>query len=674
VKPVVFSRTTALIGAGTFAGALLLYGSTLAPTVAFVDSGELTLAAYSGGVAHPPGFPLYVLLAHLATLIPIGDIAVRVNFASAAFAALTCALVGLIVFHATRAGTAGPEQGSSPDAAKPTLAPAVLSGLLLACSHTLWAYATVAEVYTLNAAISTTVWLLLIRWRHLWCEAARRGNLPPDRLLYNAAIVFGLGLGVHLTTMGLLLPAMVAFVVGTMGRSARTLQRVLLASATTAAAAVAVYAYLPLAASRQPLMNWGNPNDWQRLLWHVTGRQYQGFLSFSGSTAISELKYFLHLAAGEFGPPWAPIVPTLAGAGLAVTYRRDRPIFWFLVLIVVFNVGYSISYPIAEDKDAYYLPTFMAMTIAAGLAVSSLLMTVQSLGRGSLFAWAVVMVSFVAVPAMAFAANLPYNDRRNYFLARDYVDNLLRPVAANGLLLTGDWQVYSPILYLREVEHRRRDVVVIDVNQLRRSWYFDYLRQAFPQTLERSRDRVDAYVGELRRWEQNPALYQRDAALTRRLSARYYAMLSGLIEEHMRLAPVYVTVDLAVGSRSPDPVLTAALLDAYHFKPQLLVFEIAKDAAFRAPAVAANIDGLADRMIRFRNDDVVVLKVRPVYVSMLYNSGRYLADNGRLSAAINSFQQALALEPQFDGAREALSKAVAASGEAGGAAKDATPP
>jgi hypothetical protein len=59
---------------------------------------------------------------------------------------------------------------------------------------------------------------------------------------------------------------------------------------------------------------------------------------------------------------------------------------------------------------------------------------------------------------------------------------------------------------------------------------------------------------------------------------------------------------------------------------------------------------------------------------MLYNSGRYLADNGRLSAAINSFQQALALEPQFDGAREALSKAVAASGEAGGAAKDATPP
>lgn len=50
--------------------AMVVYGSTLAPTVTLVDSGELIVAAWNLGVAHPPGFPLYVLLAHAATRVP----------------------------------------------------------------------------------------------------------------------------------------------------------------------------------------------------------------------------------------------------------------------------------------------------------------------------------------------------------------------------------------------------------------------------------------------------------------------------------------------------------------------------------------------------------------------------------------------------------------------------
>src|SRR6266851_1608626 len=83
-----------------FIVSLVLYACTLAPTVTLVDSGELILAARTLGVAHPPGFPLYVLLAHLATLVPIGSIAVRVNFASALFAALASAIAALVALEA----------------------------------------------------------------------------------------------------------------------------------------------------------------------------------------------------------------------------------------------------------------------------------------------------------------------------------------------------------------------------------------------------------------------------------------------------------------------------------------------------------------------------------------------------------------------------------------------
>jgi Protein of unknown function (DUF2723) len=80
-----------------FVVSLVLYTWTLAPTVTLVDSGELILAAHSLGVAHPPGFPLYLMLAHFASIVPIGSVAQRVNFASALFAAVACGMLTLLV-------------------------------------------------------------------------------------------------------------------------------------------------------------------------------------------------------------------------------------------------------------------------------------------------------------------------------------------------------------------------------------------------------------------------------------------------------------------------------------------------------------------------------------------------------------------------------------------------
>src|SRR5437660_5727960 len=80
-----------------FVCALVLYAKTLAPTVTLIDSGELILAAHSLGIAHPPGFPFWVMLAHLASLAPFGSVASRINFSSAVFAAFASATLTLIV-------------------------------------------------------------------------------------------------------------------------------------------------------------------------------------------------------------------------------------------------------------------------------------------------------------------------------------------------------------------------------------------------------------------------------------------------------------------------------------------------------------------------------------------------------------------------------------------------
>ncbi|MGB5037889.1 MAG: DUF2723 domain-containing protein, partial [Blastocatellia bacterium] len=82
--------------------ALGVYVLTLAPTVTLVDSGELIVAAWTAGVAHPPGFPLWTMLAHLAIRLPIGEVAARVNFASAFFGALAAGVTALAAVEVAR--------------------------------------------------------------------------------------------------------------------------------------------------------------------------------------------------------------------------------------------------------------------------------------------------------------------------------------------------------------------------------------------------------------------------------------------------------------------------------------------------------------------------------------------------------------------------------------------
>src|SRR5262249_8231236 len=146
-------RITGPIG---FVLSLGLYLATLAPTVTFVDSGELILAANNLGIAHPPGFPLYVILAHLATLVPIGSIAQRVNFASALFGALAVTLLMLLVIEMapreeapdapqkTKGKKRSREKLETTVASQPHsvigFLPAVVAASLFCFSRTLWSF------------------------------------------------------------------------------------------------------------------------------------------------------------------------------------------------------------------------------------------------------------------------------------------------------------------------------------------------------------------------------------------------------------------------------------------------------------------------------------------------------------------------------------------------------
>src|SRR5437867_5885195 len=381
-RTISWSPAELLCAAAVFLAALVVYICTLAPTVTLVDSGELIVVAQGLGVAHPPGFPLWVMLAHLASLVPFGNVAVRINFSSALFAALASAILTLVVaelmitaaYLPARKGGAQQRKRAVDSGIDRLLvfAPALGAGLLMAFSRTLWSYATIAEVYTLNTLLILTVFFLMARWRR--CIVADQTNISSpitihDSWLYAAALVFGLALGVHHVTVGLTLPALGVLVCRTEGLRFFTSRRLLYAALISIAALLAVYAYLPFAAWRSPVINWGNPRSLQEIWWHVTGRQYRVFLSFSPSMMGTQFVEFCRMLLREFGPAWLPLSLVLAFAGLRSAFRQDRTSFWFLFFIVMADLAYALSYEIAEDKDAYYLPTFISVAIAAGFGM-----------------------------------------------------------------------------------------------------------------------------------------------------------------------------------------------------------------------------------------------------------------------------------------------------------------
>jgi hypothetical protein len=627
---------------------------------------------------------LWIILAHLASLVPFGNIAVRINFSSALFAALACAMLTLTVTELTitasylvkskrRKKVAQQSKIAEKSGTARLLfaAPALGAGLLMAFSRTLWSYATITEVYALNTLLILVIFFLMLRWRRLIVgdkthigTAINAGEVTSritryDAYLYAAALVFGLALGVHHVTVALTLPAIAVIVYRTQGVGFFTSKRLGYAALISIGALVAVYAYLPLAASRSPVINWGDPRSLQEIWWHLTGRQYQVYFSFRPEIMGEQFTEFCRMSLREFGFPWLPLSLVLAFAGIVDAFKRDRTIFWFLLTIIIADLAYALSYEIAEDKDAYYLPTFISIAIAAGLGIRWLVQRAVSKSLPVVKPSLAAAIAVLVVCIIALTANWPFNNRRRYFIAHDYVDNLFNAIAPNGLLLTLDWQVVSPMFYAQEIEQVRLDVKVVDINLLRRSWYFDYLKHAYPGLMERSREKIDVFVENLKEWERDPGAFARSPALTQRISTAFLEMIQSMVTNESRVAPVYITNDL-ISSDSVNGELTRWLTQKYQLVPQGLVFNLADGQGFHdSPDARLQIRGLADGKLRFGKGDPVNVKVLPVYANMLINRGRYLALFGQHERAIAAFEQALALNPDLALARQGLAESAA---------------
>jgi hypothetical protein len=404
----------------------VVYLPTLAPGLTWAnhgaDGGDLIAAAATGGVAHPGGYPTYLILARLFQFIPIGSLAFRTNLMSAVFAVCAALLVYEIVNTAHNRIAA--------------LTAAYAFGL----SPLFWSQAVITEVYTLHVLFIALFLLFIVKDAH--------------HFLFG--LTFGLGLGNHITTF-FLLPLLYH-------REKKFLhQRI-----TGLTLGALVYLTLPLRAMSHPPVNWGDPVTLKNFLWLVSGNLYQGQLFASTSTPLlGKLQTSAALFFEQFG-----IIGLLVGfIGLVAFHKPTRlnyGMFWVALAFFLFPLAYE-----TRDSFVYLLPVFLCFSIWIGAGLAGLMDAAPRINP----ALALMLLALIGIRAGWHWSQV---DASHDARAENFGRAVVSTVPQNAIVFAEGDQAALALWYYHYALKERPDMAVIATDLLPNEWYQQTLRRNYP--------------------------------------------------------------------------------------------------------------------------------------------------------------------------------------------------
>jgi hypothetical protein len=495
---------------------LLAYIATLAPGVTFWDAGEFIAAARTLGIPHPPGTPLYILLAHVwAGVLPWLGTAAASNLLSAVCAAAACGLLAALLARLT-----GDEVA------------AIAGGIVAGAMSSVWLSATETEVYTVAVLLACAM---------LWC-GERVGRTGSRRWAGALVYLMALAVPLHLSAL-VAAPAAIALATESTSGERRWRDAVMLAGAFVAAAGLGLVSgwlvavglvmlaagalgarprrvaellmwvlllllgasailVLLLRARHDPAINQGDPSTWGALLDVVGRRQYAVaplwprqaplWLQLSNLLEYADWQVALGLAPGVAPSPWrTPVTLLFAALGVAGAraHRRADARGWRALLILLLcgslgvalqlnlKAGASFGYGIlpddapheARERDYFFLLAWLVWGLWAGLGAVTAVRGLWA-RRG----WRFATPAALAVAAIPLVLNWRATDRRrapDAELARTFAVAMLEAAPARAVLFAwGDNDTY-PLWYAQTVEGLRRDVTLVTVPLLPADWY-----------------------------------------------------------------------------------------------------------------------------------------------------------------------------------------------------------
>ncbi len=563
-----------------------VYLMTAAPTISFWDCGEFVTCAYIMGIPHPPGSPLLSLVGRVMSIMPFSDyrdlnidhfyspVAYRVTMIDVILAALTVMLTYLIMvklIHRFR-----PYRGSRLEESIVMFSAAV-TAFLVGFSDEFWTNAVEIETYMPSLFLSMmAVWFVL----H-WTE--RKDNPGTVRYLFLAAYLIGLGNGVHPTVLliaptafalvvfarpdwfldvrllvwsgvmvvafGLIkmfgglellyaVMALFAFVVPVMlykmsGRRREVWQMTLLGLVLCGSLYIigySVYPTIAVRAAKDPVINEGDPDTWERYTLYMSRDQYGQENMYAGMfTRKARFGYqfgymYLRYLMQQF-PKWGPTTTVAfhndrtpenrSGGSVQVSHpvplsvllislllyglyvhgredwRRLLPLGMFFVASSIGLVLYlNMENPQVRERGYFFLGSYYIIMYWIGLGVYGIMadtlewLRQKKMGTAGTVVMGALFVVFGTLPPSAVLSNhidpgytnWEVHDRTGDWAPRDYGWNILNSCEPNAILFTNGDNDTFPLWYLQEVENFRKDVRVVNLSLLNTPWYIIQLK------------------------------------------------------------------------------------------------------------------------------------------------------------------------------------------------------
>jgi hypothetical protein len=547
----------------------IVYLLTIAPSVIQIDSGELAAVQTTLGIAHPSGYPLYTMIGYLFSLLPLPFTKIfQLNLLAAIYCSSAVSVFAFTIKYTLDNWTSfakqvKPETEKSKKKKKEKIAEenvetfsepskiisAIFGSLVLAFSRTFWFQSTSVEVYSLHVLLISIIILFLLK-AFIISEKENK-----TKIWFYFAVVLALGFTNHMTTL-LILPGVAYLYFLRYKLSKASVKRIVLMIGIFIPVLVVIYAYLPISAAQKPTLNWGNPIDIERILRHVSGKQYQVWLFSSTEAAEKQLVYFFKSLPGEFS-----FILILSVIGMIVSLFKARRLFFFLLITFLSTVLYSINYDI-NDIDAYFLLAYFVLAFFAALSAFNILNQKNISQKIS----SLILTVFLII---LFYLNFGKVNQSAVYTFEDYTKELIGSVPENSIILSYQWDYWlSATYYYQFVENYRRDVTIIDKELLRRTWYYDQLDNYDPGLLKNLNPNIERFRAALRPFERDEKF---DANL---LESLFRKIMTGIVAENIEQRDIYIAPELFENEMQKGEFI---LPEGYSLVPDLFLLKVVQN-------------------------------------------------------------------------------------------------
>ena len=436
------------------AALLPAYLITMPQTVGSADTFEFQVVIPQLGIAHPTGYPLYLLLGRLFSLIPLGTAAWRINLASAVFAILAA----MLLYAAARRLLKQP-------------LPALLAAVSLGFTPVVWSQAIVAEVYALHALfVAAVLWLIVFMLDGSANDGSRSDDLLTrpihmgwQVLVLALAFLIGLGLANHLTTLFLLPPAILAVLLAYGGclrrQGAEANMLLLLKSVAAFLLPLLLYAYLPIrwSAVNGEAMGFGRFTQW------VIGGRFQGALQLSAwLTDMTRYQVVGRLLQSNWG--WLNLALIVVGLLYLIKLNWRAALVLFVAWLGF--VFYALNYYV-PDLAVFLVPAHIVMAIGWAAGLTAVLAGSEWLLRGA--RWSplrassyVLLLLLLLLPSLLRLSDswrdVQGNDNSRLLA---WGEGVLAMPLDDGAAILADSEKIAPLYYLQQAEGVRPDLDIM---------------------------------------------------------------------------------------------------------------------------------------------------------------------------------------------------------------------